>query len=882
MGILKKLRGLTYIETMISATIVAFVILGSVNLISSVYKGITANTVKTYSLNIASEAVDIMKQDGFQGLNVTPDSCLPAPLSNLENSTCVSNYDTYTRVTIDAQVFHVYKYVMWALEDTNGNIVGKRESELTSGDSLNAKQITVIVNYFSNKTQKTSTVTSLLSNKEVPVNGSSVAGTISLHHPSGPDTNPGLGSGGTVHFVGYPQYTTGIDDDAGNYTVENVMPGSYTLYAEGAGFIQTFYTSNPLVVPPIATAIIGVNFSCDAVIGSSVSGNIYIGVVLSPTETPTDTPTEIPTSTPTMVCSLLKNLAASGAMSGITQGWTNPTRISADDALYSNASGNNKRLYTEFADYTQAGTSICRVNLKTIASHGILGGNLLVSFTNYVNPTRSWANTANPPVWTGNQDSIRENINITDTEWVIYTNDITDLYTSWDWAKVNSLGACFKTVNANLFINLPVYIQASWLEVSYDVIPPTPTPVNTPTFTPTINATETPIPCGVTARVIASDGLSQPYVVTDCEYTVTNINPAFGTVDIAATLYSGGITYYAITQGVAVSPGTTTTGIDLMLEELTGVPSLRGVVRDASNHAIYLSGVDIYLGLTKVATTGGGGAYAVVPVAPGTHVLSAAAAGYSIEQTYSYDFTTTSGLREAADLYMMPSGAITGTITDFVTGDPVIGKNVEVRTSSEAFVKSGSTDSLGVYLIEGIDVGSAYKVYVDIDDTEECIFPKKEGYHSPVVVVKGVTTLNKDFKVKFKYKKIRGKITINGLDIKNGITVIAVPTAVTLPPHNFRMDSATPTNREYTGRNRVLYPSYALALERDGSFEIKAPVNTTYRLYAYYSYISYTGDVNNSVKTLVKYYKILGGVTVGTDDITGQDITGALSSWTAY
>jgi hypothetical protein len=68
----------------------------------------------------------------------------------------------------------------------------------------------------------------------------------------------------------------------------------------------------------------------------------------------------------------------------------------------------------------------------------------------------------------------------------------------------------------------------------------------------------------------------------------------------------------------------------------------------------------------------------------------------------------------------------------------------------------------------------------------------------------------------------------------------------------------------------------------DGTFSIRVPVNSSYDVYAYYSFVSYTGSPLNQVKTVAKYYKAATSISVGTTDVTGQSITGALASWTAY
>ena len=73
MRVLKDEKGLTLIEAVLTSTFVTFLILGSINLMSSVYKGITAAKLKTVSLNVANENIEILRNYGFSALPVCPD-----------------------------------------------------------------------------------------------------------------------------------------------------------------------------------------------------------------------------------------------------------------------------------------------------------------------------------------------------------------------------------------------------------------------------------------------------------------------------------------------------------------------------------------------------------------------------------------------------------------------------------------------------------------------------------------------------------------------------------------------------------------------------------------------------------------------------------------
>jgi Tfp pilus assembly protein PilV len=57
MKVFREQRGLTLIETMFSATIVAFMMLGMMNLITTAYKGLITTRLKTIAYEAASESL---------------------------------------------------------------------------------------------------------------------------------------------------------------------------------------------------------------------------------------------------------------------------------------------------------------------------------------------------------------------------------------------------------------------------------------------------------------------------------------------------------------------------------------------------------------------------------------------------------------------------------------------------------------------------------------------------------------------------------------------------------------------------------------------------------------------------------------------------------
>lgn len=871
----RKINGLTYIETMIVSVIITFVILGSINLINRVYRGIIMNQLKTYSINLASENLEILKDFGFNSLNVTPDSCLPDPLSNLESGNCPSNPYPVETVYFNSKPFKVFKYVQYANENTDGTIVPRTMAELGAGSDMNTKQITVVTVYEAENMTKTTRVTGLLTYKEVPLAGSTVSGRIYKQMPDSSLVNPGLGSNATVYFTGFPGYTTTISDDDGRYTVNGVMPGSYVLYASGLGFDTTYYASNPLIVTKAGSTITGIDFICPAIQGAEIGGHVYINITMVPSSTPTITitPQTLPTETPITGTRILN---ATGSMSGKTSTWYNPSNIQINDGQGATGDDTNNLLYTEFQDDNIANSVITAVRLKariaSVALFGITNG-IRIHLTN--DSGTRWADTSVPNQWTGTISTIYASWNYPGilSGWVTRETNITNLYTTWDWPKVNNLGACFRHNSST-----DGYMDYAYLEVDYRIATPTPTtPAATFTYTPTIEPTDTPIPCADGSIVKSMDGLSVPTVSAACNYLIQNIDPTYGFTSVSATFYYGGKSYYKYLTGVPVAVATRTY-LDIWLEESTGVPTINGFVFDAINRTLPIVNASVYLSdpVDVTATTSGGGMYTIMPADTGSWQLWASAPGYKVENIHTINVMA--GINNAPNLYLYPVGNVSGWVTDEITGAPVSGITVQLYNSANTLIGSAYTDVDGSYIIKEVPAGSNYKLSLSLTGTYECAFPAS-GYIYPVSIIKSATTSNQNFRIKQVYGTIEGKISIDGIDATNGVLVIAYPSSVTHYAHNYILTSSQDYLQGYTGRMKNFYPSYGVIAQRDANFKISVPLNQTYNIYAYYSYISYTGKVDNPVKTLKKYYKLRSNISPET---TNNNFTGPLSTWTEY
>ena len=619
MAIDGKNRGLTYIEMMISTVVITFMIMASVNLMTRLYKYSVSSQQKAFSLSLCTQRLDYLKSKGFGGLPPTPDSCIPdsnfTNLSPLE--TCSSGslgYDTYYFVTTTAgnspTIYKIYSCVEWAEEDGNGNIAGKPSSSLTTTNP-DLKQLTVVVTYFSDSMTKTSRLATLLSDRNISLSGAGISGTIYKVNPSGTPGPPGTSSGAAAHIVGYSAYTAYADGTTGKYTISNVAPGSYTLYADGAGLTLTYYASNPLSIPEGTTSVAGVNFNCQQVDGGIVSGFVY--VLGGSIPTPTATPTQIPTNTPTPAITTI-SLYATGKMSGKTEDWSNPTNIHANNGNpATQGQGSNRMLYSEFDNASSpANTCISAVRLNV---NGGMTGQSLSCYINFTDDSGThWANSSGG--WTGSTSTYFTTLNFASFSYTMptYTVDITSLYSSWTWANINSLGLFFKVSPG--FFNGIAEIDAAWIDVDYYLCPPTLTPTNTPHYTPTYTPTPS-LQYAYTANVASLDGISSIATVgVSGQYTISNINCSSGQTTIISYYKDpvDNVLYYAqTTTTVAVG---STSYVNLTLTPTTGSTGVvTGFVRDTVGNNISGATVSINDVAGNTVSTSGG-AYSIYPVVP--------------------------------------------------------------------------------------------------------------------------------------------------------------------------------------------------------------------------------------------------------------------------
>jgi len=274
---------------------------------------------------------------------------------------------------------------------------------------------------------------------------------------------------------------------------------------------------------------------------------------------------------------------------------------------------------------------------------------------------------------------------------------------------------------------------------------------------------------------------------------------------------------------VAVAPGATTPNIDFALA-LGG--TISGTVTSAATGAPVEATIEAYNALGTLASdtrSNAAGRYQTAPLEPGHYrIRVTSATGFDLE---AYDdipctgCSTTTGTLVAAtagtitggiDMALDELGAISGRVTDAITGAPLAGVKV--------FVGKGTvyhrTDATGAYTVSGLASGN-YRIrtsneagYADeVYDNLPCVTYGKEKFHpywawpivtcatdgTPVPVHGGQTTSNIDFRL-VKGGRITG--TVRAAD--TGAPLANVTVRVYDDAGHFLVDATTNTSGAYS------------------------------------------------------------------------------------
>jgi protocatechuate 3,4-dioxygenase beta subunit len=216
------------------------------------------------------------------------------------------------------------------------------------------------------------------------------------------------------------------------------------------------------------------------------------------------------------------------------------------------------------------------------------------------------------------------------------------------------------------------------------------------------HVTDTSVPphtiTGATIAVL-DNGIAVATTVTETDgsYTISGLPPGTYLVRASSPLFE------TASAGASVSPGGTAT-VDFALQSSPGF--LTGTVTDSATHlAIASVSIDLFQGSTLVAstTTDANGTYRIDGLSSGSYTARATATLY---QAQSLGAILTSGAETTVDFVLAVNpGTIYGTVMDQSTGQPLPNITVEVFQDT-ILVASTQTDIDGNYSIGSLAPGT--------------------------------------------------------------------------------------------------------------------------------------------------------------------------------
>ena len=317
---------------------------------------------------------------------------------------------------------------------------------------------------------------------------------------------------------------------------------------------------------------------------------------------------------------------------------------------------------------------------------------------------------------------------------------------------------------------------------------------------------------GVNVYVYTSGGVMTGPYVTDASGTyITTASLATGTYYVRTSntngyidqVYNGvacaggGCDPTSVGTGVSVTSGSTTSGIDFVLN---AGGNITGTVTASGGGA--LSGASVYVydssGSYLFGTTTSGSTY-TTPALPAGHYylranspsgggyLSRVFGGVSCSPQVCMSPTTgtliqvtTGNMVFSKNFVLEMGGSITGTVTATVGGTPVSGVAISAYNGVDAFVSAGTTNASGVYSIDGLAPGTYYvkasptssyltQLYQGVNCGFSCAFAHTT---TGVVATLGGTTTGIDFSLALG-GTISGKVTAaSGSTPLSGVTVM--------------------------------------------------------------------------------------------------------------
>jgi chitodextrinase len=202
---------------------------------------------------------------------------------------------------------------------------------------------------------------------------------------------------------------------------------------------------------------------------------------------------------------------------------------------------------------------------------------------------------------------------------------------------------------------------------------------------------------GVTYVVSGNGGNGfNPFTIAEPYWSAFRQSGTYGYVQVTVSpsslvlkeLSSAGTLLDSATIGSSLPPG-----------------AISGTVTDAVTHAGVANATVSYSGGSTI--TASDGSYSLSGVAPGTYSVTASAPGYSGSTNASV--TVTSGTTTTSNFALAPLGAISGTVTDASTNNPIGGATVKDGTKSTTTATDGtyslSNEAPGTYSVTASAVG---------------------------------------------------------------------------------------------------------------------------------------------------------------------------------
>src|ERR1035437_5304418 len=278
--------------------------------------------------------------------------------------------------------------------------------------------------------------------------------------------------------------------------------------------------------------------------------------------------------------------------------------------------------------------------------------------------------------------------------------------------------------------------------------------------------------------------------------------------------------------------------------------------------------------------TNGTGDLTFASIIPLTYGLTPTASNYIIEGAPLPDLTIFTGANPVKKIYLYPTGSISGIIRDSITTNPIPNIAVRVISNSGAgsIVSESFTDITGAYLAQKIPVGTDYMLKASLDGTIYTPAVPADGNINPVIVTQGVTTPNENFTLAVAYKTITGTVSMPNCN-NESVLIIAAPSSNTQTPQSFVLTATGDFYNQQDNFVRIKYPYFGTITRSNGAsagfFTISVPSTQNVNIYAYYNYVSLTGDPKNPTRAYLKYFNTTSNVSPGsTITING--------SWTAY